>query len=55
MLKWLRRLVCRHHWELCRKVGGYSSLRGEQLYRRCTKCGKVVKDIYREFEGMGYK
>lgn len=57
MLKWIKRLFCRHEWKVCRKVNlhGFSCISGEQLYKRCTKCGKVKKHIFVEYEGMGYK
>ena len=57
MLKFIKRMFCRHEWQTCRKVSDspFVCLSGEQLYRRCTKCGKVEKWIYREFEGGGYK
>lgn len=51
----LKRLFCRHKWEVVSRIDKFQSLRGEQLYRRCEKCGKVVKYIYREYEGNGYK
>lgn len=55
MVKALKRLFCKHNYEIVRKVEKFSSLRGEQLYKRCTKCGKVVPYIYREYEGGGYR
>ena len=51
----IKKLFCRHDWEICRKVERFAFISGEQLYRRCKKCGKVKKFIYREFEGYGYK
>ncbi|MEQ3171415.1 hypothetical protein AAA086_10145 [Dysosmobacter welbionis] len=42
-------------WEICRKIEPFASLRGEQLYRVCRKCGKIEPHIYREFDGGGYK
>ena len=51
----LTRLFCRHEWEVCRKVELFSCISGEQLYKRCKKCGKVKKWIFREFEGSGYR
>ena len=53
--KKIKRLFCKHNYEIVRKVEKFSSLRGEQLYKRCTKCGKVVPYIYREYEGGGYR
>ena len=57
MLKFIKRMFCRHEWQTCRKVSDspFACISGEQLYRRCTKCGKVEKWIYREFEGGGCK
>ena len=56
MKKTLKRLFCRHEYDICRDITSpYYSLRGEQLYRVCRKCGKVKKYIYVEFEGNGYK
>lgn len=55
MMRFIKRLFCRHEWEICRKVGGYCCISGEQLYMRCKKCGKVEKYIYREYEGNGYR
>lgn len=51
----IRQIFCKHDYDICRKVEKFHSLRGEQLYKVCNKCGKVEKYIYREFEGMGYK
>lgn len=51
----IKQFFCKHKWEIVRKTGMFQSLRGEQLYRRCEKCGKVVKYIYREHEGNGFK
>ncbi len=55
--KWIKRLFCRHEWQVCRKVNlhGFSCISGEQLYKRCTKCGKVKKHIFVVYEWMGYK
>lgn len=50
-----RKLFCIHDWEICRKVERFTCISGEQLYRRCKKCGKVEKYIYREYEGSGYR
>lgn len=55
MIQVLKRLFCRHKWEVVRRIDKFQSLSGEQLYRRCEKCGKVVKYIYREYEGNGFK
>lgn len=57
MLKVIRRLLCRHDWEVCTMDSGspFVCISGEQLYKRCAKCGKVKKWIYRVFEGGGYK
>ena len=57
MLKWIKRLFCRHEWKFCRKVNlhGFSCISGVQLYKLCTKCGKVKEHIFVEYEGMGYK
>ena len=56
-MKKLRQMLCRHKWEICRKVNDHAFvvMRGEQLYQRCSKCGKVKEYIYWEYEGMGYK
>ncbi len=51
----LKRLFCQHEWEVCIKVEPFACISGEQLYKRCKKCGKVKKWIYRQFEGEGYK
>lgn len=57
MLKFFKQMFCRHDWQVCRKVsdGPFVCISGEQLYRRCTKCGKVEKYIHLEYEGLGYK
>lgn len=55
MINWLRRLFCRHEWEICRKVEPFCCISGEQLYKRCPKCGKVEKWHFRLYEGGGYK
>lgn len=56
-MKIIKRLFCRHEWEVCRNVNPmlFACISGEQLYKRCTKCGKIKKWIYREFEGSGYR
>lgn len=54
-MKFLKQLFCKHDWEIVRKTSMFCSLKGEQLYKRCKKCGKVVEYIYREYEGNGYK
>lgn len=48
-------LFCKHEYQICRRKEEYQSLRGEQLYKVCWKCGKIKKYIFREYEGMGYK
>ena len=45
--------ICNHDWEIYRKQEKFVSISGEQLYRRCKKCGKIEKYIYREFEENG--
>lgn len=56
IMRMIRRLFCRHDWKLCRRIGaGFAAINGEQLYRRCTKCGKVEKYIFAEYEGGGYR
>ena len=55
-MRFVRRLFCRQEWEVCRRIEpGFACISGEQLYRRCVKCGKVKKWIYREYEGSGYR
>lgn len=51
----LKQLFCKHDWEIVKKSSMFFSLKGEQLYKRCKKCGKVVEYIYQEYEGKGYK
>lgn len=51
----LKRLFCRHKWEICRKKEPFCRISGEQLYVLCTKCGKEKEWIFREYEGAGYK
>ena len=53
--QWVKQRFCEHDWELCRKDEPFASLRGMQLYKRCTKCKKVELDVYVEYEGAGYK
>lgn len=55
MIKRIKRLFCKHDYEIVRKSQMFASLRGEQLYKRCKKCGKVKPYIYREYEGGGFK
>ena len=50
-----KRLFCRHVWYLVLSNEIFSCIGGEQLYKRCGKCGKVKKWIYRQYEGSGYK
>jgi len=51
----IKQLFCKHDWEVCRQNSMFYCISGEQLYKRCKKCGKVVEYIYREFEGAGYR
>lgn len=39
----INQLFCRHDYEICKKVQKFHCLGGEQLYKRCKKCGKVIK------------
>ena len=56
MLKKLKQLFCKHEYDICRDVSSpFCSLRGERLYQVCRKCSKVMKYIYVEYEGNGYK
>lgn len=55
MFRWIKHFFCKHEWEICRKIEPFASLRGEQLYRVCRKCGKIEPHIYREFDGGWYK
>lgn len=54
-MKFIRKLFCKHDYYVCRKIGTYCSLTGEQLYCVCRKCGKIKPYIYVEYEGNGYK
>lgn len=56
IIKSLRQRFCKHEWELCREgAAPFLCISGEQIYRRCRKCGKVEKAFFREYEGGGYK
>lgn len=55
MLKVIKRVFCKHDYELVEKVGAFSCISGTQTYKRCKKCGKIKKWIYIEYEGMGWK
>lgn len=55
MKLFIKRLFCKHQWDICRKNEPFACISGEQLYRRCKKCGKVEKHIFRVYEGCGYK
>ena len=46
MLRKIRQLFCRHEYEVCVKESKFHCLSGEQLYKRCSKCGKVIKYKY---------
>jgi hypothetical protein len=52
MIMKIRQMFCKHDYELCRKVQPFHNLSGEQLYKRCTKCGKVIKDRFVSTEEM---
>jgi hypothetical protein len=54
-VKFLKQLFCKHDWEIVKKASMFYSLNGEQLYKRCRKCEKVVEFICRKYEGNGYK
>lgn len=57
----IKKLFCKHDYEICTKEDKYFSLNGETLYKVCRhykicrKCGKVKKYIFRKYEGFGYK
>lgn len=51
----IKQIFCKHDWEIGTLSSKYCNLRGEQLWRRCKKCGKMQKWIFREYEGGGYK
>lgn len=62
MIVWIKRLLCRHNWEAQKnireiswKAEKFGLISGTQLYKACTKCGKVKKWIFVEYEGGGYK
>lgn len=52
-IKKIRKMFCRHVWGVA--VSTRSIISGEQIYRRCKKCGKVEKLISKEFEEMEHK
>ena len=49
-MKFIKQLFCRHDWEIVKKVSKLYCIGGEQLYKRCKKCGKVVEYIYLKHE-----
>lgn len=53
IIKLLNQKFCRHVWGVA--VSTCSIISGEQLYRRCKKCGKVEKLISKELEEMEHK
>lgn len=56
IIKSLHQRFCKHEWELCREEAGpFLPISGEQIYRRCQKCGKVEKAFFQKYEGGGYK
>lgn len=55
LLKSIKQRFCNHEWELCKKVSMFSCISGEQIYRRCKKCGKVEEAFSRQYEGGSYK
>lgn len=54
-MNWIKQIFCRHEWEICRKHEPFYCICGEQLYKRCQKCGKVKEWIFRQYEGGAYK
>jgi len=38
----IKQFFCRHKWEIVKKCEIFSNLNGLQLYKRCSKCGKVI-------------
>lgn len=50
MFKKIRQLFCKHDYEICTKVSKFHCLSGEQLYKRCKKCGKVIEYMYRRYD-----
>lgn len=53
-----KQFFCKHKnkdWYREKETGPFSSLRGEKRYLVCKDCGKIIKFIYAEHEGMGFK
>ena len=52
----IKQIFCRHTWEIVKKSGLFFNLNGLQLYKRCSKCGKVIpyKFISNEEEAFLY-
>lgn len=40
---YLKQLFCKHEWEYVRKSSTFQHLQGDMIYKRCSKCGKLVK------------
>ncbi len=55
MFRWIKHFFVSTNGKSAEKIEPFASLRGEQLYRVCRKCGKIEPHIYREFDGGGYK
>lgn len=50
VITFIKRLFCKHEYEVCRKNEPFACISGEQLYKRCKKCGKVKEWIWYRFE-----
>lgn len=53
-MKILKRLFCKHDYELVKEKNKYESLAGDMLYLRCKKCGKIKKYGYYTTEEQQY-
>ena len=53
-MKWLKQLFCKHEWELVKRKTTYVSLKGDMIYKRCTKCGKIKEYRYVTTEEQQY-
>ncbi len=48
MIRWIKRLFCKHDYQLLKKVSKFQNLRGDRIYIICTKCGHEQGSYFSE-------
>lgn len=53
-MKTLKRIFCKHEYEIVKEKQQFVSLAGDTLYKRCKKCGKIKEYGYYTTEEQEY-